>query len=92
MNRPVKITQERGGTLYCPSFPHIFLTPTLHPSYILRNGGKGEDSLVRDIEHGLDLISFGLTPAQMEEEVYQMWLHQNQEDLEKRKKWPDHQY
>jgi len=84
LKRPVKITQERGRALRCSDFPHIFLIPALHPSYILRNGGKGKDSLIRDIEQGIDSVAFGGTPAQMEEEVYQMWMAQNQEDLEKR--------
>ncbi len=85
LKRNVKITQERGRALSCSDFPHIFLVPTLHPSYILRNGGKGKDNLMADIGYGLDLISFGVTPTQMQEEVYKMWMEQNQVDFEKGK-------
>jgi len=71
LKRDVKITQERGMTFRCYDFPHIFLIPTLHPSYILRNGGKGKGRFYHDIGHGLDNALMGLTPDQWEEALYQ---------------------
>ena len=88
LQRNIKITQERGRALSCSDFPHIFLIPALHPSYILRNGGKGKDNLIRDIGYGLDLALIGVTPTQMRKEVDHLCMEQNQEDFEKRKLWP----
>ena len=88
LKRNVKITQERGMTFRCYDFPHIFLIPTLHPSYILRNGGKGKGGLYYDIEHGLEQASLGLTPDQWEEALYQDWMESNKEYYEKRRKCP----
>jgi DNA polymerase len=59
LQQNIKITQERGSTYNCAAFPQIFLVPTLHPSYILRNGGKHKSDLVRDIGWGLDLTLLG---------------------------------
>jgi len=88
LQRNIKITQERGRAFSCSDFPHIFLIPALHPSYILRNGGKGKDNLIRDIGYGLDLALIGVTPTQMRKEVDHLCMEQNQEDFEKRKLWP----
>lgn len=63
LQRNIKITQERGRALSCSDFPHIFLIPTLHPSYILRGGGKDKSKLIQDISYGLDLALIGATPA-----------------------------
>jgi DNA polymerase len=86
LKRDVKITQERGRRLRCFDFPHISLVPALHPSYILRNGGKDKDKLIYDVGYGLDLALIGSTPAQIDKEVDQMWMEQNQEDFEKRER------
>jgi DNA polymerase len=59
LQRNIKITKERGSAFNCAAFPQIFLVPTLHPSYILRNGGKNKSDLVRDIGWGLDLTLLG---------------------------------
>jgi len=83
LQRNIRITKERGSTFNCAAFPHIFLIPTLHPSYIIRNGGKNKSDLVRDIGWGLDLALIGATPDQMRKEVDQMWMDQNREDLER---------
>ncbi len=88
LKRNVKITQERGSTFECSSFPHIFLIPALHPSYILRNGGKGKDRLIHDMGWALDMALLGITPAQWREEVQLMCDELNQKDMEKREKWP----
>lgn len=69
LQRNIKITQERGRALSCSDFPHIFLIPALHPSYILRGGGKDKSKLIQDIGYGLDLALIGVTPAQMRKEV-----------------------
>ncbi|HDZ26368.1 MAG TPA: uracil-DNA glycosylase [Candidatus Aminicenantes bacterium] len=65
LQRNIKITQERGRALSCSDFPHIFLIPALHPSYILRGGGKDKSKLIQDIGYGLDLTLIGVTPTQM---------------------------
>ena len=88
LQQNIRITKKRGSTFSCAAFPHIFLIPTLHPSYILRNGSKDKSKLVADIGWGLDLSLLGITPAEMHEEVEHLCMEQNQEDLEKRKLWP----
>jgi DNA polymerase len=78
LKRDVKITKERGMIFHCYDFPHIFLIPTLHPSYILRNGGKGKGRFYHDIEHGLEKAYSGLNPDQWEEALYQDWMKSNE--------------
>jgi len=87
LQRNIKITKERGRVSSCFDFPDIFLIPTLHPSYILRNGGKGKSGLVADIGYGLDLALLGCAPDQMRKEVDHMYLELNQRKSEKREKW-----
>lgn len=87
LQRNIKITKERGSTYACADFPHIFLIPALHPSYILRNGGKEKSKLVSDIGWGLDMSLLEITPTEMHAEVDKACLEANERYWENVKRW-----
>jgi DNA polymerase len=93
-DQKIAITRERGCERRSPVFPDIFIIPTLHPAYILRNNSNRlQDLFFRDIGWALDLSSSGLTPAEYAETIYQDWMESNKKYWEESKTlWQGHHY
>ncbi len=88
----ISITKESGTIKKSPVFPDIFIIPILHPAYILRNHSNTlRNQFFHDIGWASDVASFGLTPAEFEEAVYEDWMTANDEYYERQRRlWRQH--